>query len=179
MMAAMIASADENVSGVWPLNLNDLYDDADGAGLVNAFIAMFVLGADAKKNGGNAAAAYGHDYGTLYKSSTPAGTYYSEVWNASVAPGQRLRVAGVFHGTNSCGSPPSASNCGQVDYPRVNMYIFDGGSIASNSLSMTNNYNLVTAVNSSGSTKTYQIKLWLSSWSTVTLSYYSVAWVSQ
>jgi hypothetical protein len=179
MMAGMMASADENVSGVWPLNLNDLYDDADGAGLVNAFIAMFVLGADAKKNGGNAAVAFGHDYGTLYKSSIPAGTYYSEVWNASVAPGQRLRVAGVFHASNSCGSPPSGTNCGQADYPRVNMYIFDGGSIASNSLSMTNNYNLVTAVNSSGSTKTYQIKLWLSSWSTVTLSYYSVAWVSQ
>ena len=79
--------------------------------------------------------------------------------------------------TNSCGNPPDDHNCSTGNYPWVNTHIFDGGSVASNSLNAANNYNIVWAKNTSASTKTYSIKLWLSNWNSVSSAYYAVAWV--
>jgi hypothetical protein len=97
MQVGLMASANENIdeaySGVWPPSLSDNVDDKDGAGLVHAWLSAIVLSSGAKQNGGNPAIHYGHDYGSVYASSTPAGTLYPEEYTVSVPPACRRPYA--------------------------------------------------------------------------------------
>lgn len=180
MMAGTLVTADQNVSGIWPLQLTDGLDDSDGAGLINALGMLFVMAGSSKSYGGNAAVAYGHDYDTVSESANPAGTYYSEVYNASVANNQTLRAAVVELGAEYCGGvgTPSGSDCTATSYPDAALYIYSGTTMVGASINSYTNYQLASVTNTSGSTQTYQIKIFYSMWPGTTnpSAYQAIAW---
>jgi len=183
LLSGIMTGADENIDeafgGTWPLNLGDSIDDSDGAGLVNAFNTMVILGSSAKVNGGNAAATWGHDYQTITKAGSPAG-WYSEVWNASVPNNQTLRTTSVMMSTTTCGSPPSETNCSTYAFPPHEIWVYDGGTVVASSTNGYGNYEYAFKKNTSGVTKTYAIKIFITTWPTgVTSSYHAISFVSQ
>jgi hypothetical protein len=169
-------NSDGNADGAaWPLNLGDAVDDQDGAGLVNAFVTALALASGAKKNGGNAASATGHDYG--YISSPPVG-FYAETWNASVAPGATLRAASVLFSRPTCGSQPSETNCTSNPYPLYALYIHEGSTLRAISYNTNQNYQFASTKNTSALAKNYTIRLYITSWAGLPLTTFGVAWSS-
>ncbi len=181
LLAGLLASANENTdeaqNGTWPLNVTDLIDDHDGAGLVNAWGAGIVLDGSSKKNGGNVASQFGHDYGSMHPLNTPASTDYFEVWNASVPAGATLRGAAVLVAKPSCASPPKWGNCSTSTYPNFFLRIYEGGVLRSTSWNANQNYQLAFLKNTSGSTKTYTFKIHIVGWGGITgWNAYAMAW---
>jgi hypothetical protein len=182
IMSAILAGADENVDeaygGQWPLELETGFDDKDGAGLVNAFVSAIVIDPARKVNGGNSAIQWGHDYGTMYASSTPAGTFYSEVYSVSVPAGATLRVVTVLTTTVTCGAPPSGSNCTSAAVPKPWLHVYDGGVQVAACTQTEQNYAITSEQNLSGSPKTYTVKIKPQSWSGASQAHFAIGWAS-
>ncbi len=180
-IAGLMASADDDTDGTW-LNLHDMVDDSDGAGLVNAYLAGVALTPWAKFDGGNTPAATGHDYGTIDSTTTPVQSYYGETWNATVAPGEVLRVALVMFSQPACPSTPgwSVSPCSGNDapFPKVALVVWDGSTIVRMSFSVSNNYQYATWQNTTQSTKTYSINYMVYNWSGLGSTTWGIAWAS-
>ena len=186
--AGLLASANRNadvaLGGAWPLALNDYFDDFDGAGEVNAFAALAVLQSSSKKDGNQQESTVGHDYGTMTSTNPPQGTYYSEVWNASVNGGDTLRVVAHLQATAQCGTDPDSqyrcddAGTGDSKFPLYFLYIFDGQTIAGQSFSSENNYQIASVINGGGSPKTFQIKLYISHWKGISSTPWGLAWAA-
>ncbi|MCL4752169.1 MAG: S8/S53 family peptidase [Myxococcales bacterium] len=170
VIPGLLASADEDVDGT-PLSLHDGIDDSDGAGLLNAALAAGVLGASSKRDGNNPASVQGHDYGSIWESTTPTYTAYSEKWNASVAPGKVLRAAALFQSRPTCPASPGCSSpggfngctasqvCSANPFVIFSLMVYDGTTLVAASNSTSNNYQFLRVTNGSGSTKTHNIRL--------------------
>lgn len=180
MMVTLLASADQNVDGVWPLNLGDTVDDTDGVGLVNALEALCVIQPSAKVNGGNVAAGCGHDYGTITQSAYPNGTYYGETYNASVPAGQRLRVASALLSSPTCPATPGidpGDACTSSQIPVYSLMIFDGATQVGGSTNPSQAWQYGTIKNTGATTKTYTIKMFFWSWPSANWSsYMALGW---
>jgi hypothetical protein len=180
MQVGLMASANENIdeaySGVWPPSLSDNVDDKDGAGLVHAWLSAIVLSSGAKQNGGNPAIHYGHDYGSVYASSTPAGTLYPEEYTVSVPPGTTLRVYSTTFNQLVCTSPDSGS-CGVGALVLHSLRLYSGGSQVAVSAATNTNYQVVGAYNWTGSTQTYTVRMRSEYWPTgVSSTTWAIAW---
>ncbi len=183
VMAGLMATADENtdenLGNAWPLSLHDAVDDSDGAGLANGFWAAFALAGNAKRNGGDPAASLGHDFGHIYPTTTPAQSFYSETWNASVASGARLRATSVLLTAPTCPNPLSWDTCTGTTYPLYFLAIYDSvGTLVSLSMNTNNNYQVVNVLNSSGQTANYTLRIYLANWSGLNIVEYGLAWTS-
>lgn len=173
MVPAIMASADEDTDDV-VLSLDDGIDDRDGAGLISGYRAPDVV--LAKVNGGNSPTQTGHDYGTMYASSTPAWTLYSEQYNARVYNGWKLRTAAFLQTRPTCPQNPGSWSCGPNPYPVFWLLVYDGTTLVGWSLNANNNYKYVALTNTSGSQKDYVIKLYLVGWNGLPATTFGVAW---
>ncbi|MCL4751372.1 MAG: S8/S53 family peptidase, partial [Myxococcales bacterium] len=177
MVPGLMASANEDTDNT-VLSLHDGIDDRDGAGLINATEAFFVLQASAKMNGGNSAVPDGHDYGTLLASTTPVYTYYSEQYNARVAAGYELRVAAFMQTRPTCSSSQNSNSCSANPYPSFLLLVYDGGTYVKGSSNANNNYQYVAFVNGSGVQKDYTIKVMMLDWAGLSGTTFGIAWSS-
>ncbi|MBI3201128.1 MAG: hypothetical protein HYZ29_06250 [Myxococcales bacterium] len=193
VVPGLMVSANEDVDGV-SLNLHDDWDDRDGAGLLNASWAYLTLGTARKMNGGNSPEPRGHDYGGIAPSQTPPGTSYGEVWSARIDSGRTLRVAALLQSRPNCPSNPgcseqfeggvvggcSATNiCSANPYVIFSLEIWEGSTLHTLSFNAFTSYQFASWQNTSGSTKTYQIKI--TPWSYGGLSYttWGMAWFEE
>ena len=177
MVPGLLVSANEDVDGV-VLNLDDSVDDRDGAGLVNALQAWAVLQSSSKVDGGNVAAQLGHDYGSITSSSTPAQTYYSEVYNAQVPAGGQLRVASLLQARPTCPQNPGSFDCSADPYPLHALILYDGALLAGYSVGSGSNYQYIAKTNTSGATKTYTVRIYLADWGGLSATTWGLAWSS-
>ncbi len=185
VVPGLMATADEDVDGV-QLDLLDNWDDRDGAGLLNAHAAYLTLAASSKVNGGNPPSSRGHDYGTISPGTTPAGTPYTEVWNAVVGSGHALRVAALLQSRPNCPSNPgcnepvggcgAASICSANPYVIFTLEIWDGSTFVALSVNSNTSYQFVRYLNTSGVTKTYQIKITPHNYGGLATTTWGVAW---
>ncbi|MBX3127547.1 MAG: S8 family serine peptidase [Polyangiaceae bacterium] len=184
LIPGLMVSADENVDddlgGVWPMNLHDGRDDHDGAGVVNAVGAYWVLRPAAKMNGGNTAVPYGHDFGGVTSAGLPQGQWYGEIWNASVPAGATLRVGLMLMAKATCGSPATQTNCNPQTHPFAWLAFTRNGSSVSGSANAYNNIQFAGYKNTSGATETIQIKFMVLDWNGITSpTYWGIAWTAQ
>ena len=143
----LMATATESVDG-GPLNLGDAIDDADGAGEVSVSDALVLADGSKKVDGGNAAAWAGHDYGTISSTSTPAGSWYSEVYTARSSSWHRLRVVLSWDATATCTNPSDPNNVlcsGQTLDGDFDLYVYrkSDGYLMASSVSSDNSYEFV------------------------------------
>jgi hypothetical protein len=176
-MAGAKGNVDQAYGGVPWLNLHDTVDDMDGAGLIEAWATFQILRPENKRDGGNTAAEFGHDYGYMSASSTPAGTWYSEVWNAYVPNNKRLRVVSMMSAWPACGSPPDETNCGSTAMPWHWLQVRDGSTTVASSFNSSNNYQYASRLNNSGAAKTYTIRISPSSWAGIGSTYFAIGWI--
>jgi hypothetical protein len=182
IVPTLMVSADENVdddvSGVWPLNLHDNFDDYDGAGVVNAFGAFLVATPSSKRDSGNPASSYGHDYGSVNSVSNPAGAYYPEVYTASVAPGETLRAAVMLTATPTCGTPATETNCSTIHMPWGALLLFPQAPGEPISINFYNSVQFASWKNTFTSTIPVTIRFAVVSWSALTSAYWGLAWTT-
>jgi hypothetical protein len=187
VIPGLMAAADEDVDGT-PFSLSDGIDDADGAGLINAAISAAVLGSSAKRNGGGSAEISGHDYGNIYESTTPTYTTYSETYNAWVDNGMVLRVAVFMQSRPTCPATPgctspngfagctSSSACSANPFVLFSLAVYDGNQIVAASTNSSTNYQFVRVPNTSGSAKSYNIRIIPLSYSGLPGTTWGIAW---
>jgi hypothetical protein len=112
MFAILMASAEQNVDGVFPLSLSDTIDDKDGAGAVNARIALQIA---LPQLIGPALFTRGFRFGTLRPSAPQVGPF-----TAVVQPGRRLRLAAMMSTSVEC----EGSDCTPRVFPRFEIVAF-------------------------------------------------------
>ncbi len=193
VVPGLMVSANEDVDGV-ALNLHDDWDDRDGAGLLNAGSAYLTLNTSRKMNGGNSPEPRGHDYGGIAPSQTPAGTPYSEVWNARIDNGRTLRVAALLQSRPNCPSNPgcneqyeggviggcSATNiCSANPYVIFSLEIWEGSTLHTLSFNASTSYQFASWQNTSGSTRTYQIRVTPLNYGGLTYTTWGMAWFEE
>jgi hypothetical protein len=172
-----MVTATENVDGV-PLNLSDGTDDTDGAGEVSVSDALLVGDASKKVDGGYAAASMGHDYGTMSSTSTPAGTWYSEVYTARSTSWNRLRVVLSWDASTTCtnpGTPGLVSCSGQTLDGDLDLYVYrkSDGALVATSTSSNNSYEFLEFDVTPN--VEYEIKIRAYSWNAAS-TYFGLAW---
>ncbi|MBE7483047.1 MAG: hypothetical protein HS104_24115 [Polyangiaceae bacterium] len=173
MVPIIMAGADEDTDNTL-LSLEDGVDDRDGAGLVNAYRSTDV--ATAKLDGGNSPSFYGHDYGTIYASSTPEWAFYSEQYKARALNGWQLRVAAFFQTRPTCPASPGSWSCTANPYPLFWLLVYDGSTLVGWSFNGNNNYKYTAFTNTSGVQRDYTIKLYVVAWNGLPATTFGVAW---
>lgn len=178
-MVGANTNVDGTYGGVWPLNVADQWDDLDGAGLVNGWATLFAL-SGSPKVGGDTVASYGWGDFAVNTSNWPAGTYYSKIFNAQAANGETLRAMALLVAVPACGSPPSIETCvGVTESPIVTLYILNSsGTVVGSSVVVPSNYQFAYVKNTTGSTQSYTIKVYMNSWDNVSGTYMGLAWLS-
>lgn len=157
------------------LILTDGVDDRDGAGEVNALVAL--VPAANKLDGGNSPSLAGWDAGTIAQATTPVGSYYSEIYSAShFANGGRLRVVLSWGATASCTNQSNPSSCSStVNDADLDLVVIDhAGGTPVFSSSRIDNYEIVELPTTSG--HTYDIRIQAHSW-TATSTRFGIAWL--
>jgi len=147
------------------LSLTDGIDDADGTGEVSAFASFFPAGN--KVNGGNSSAIAGWDAGYISQSTTPAGTYYGEVYSAShIANGGKLRVVLTWDSTATCTNPGTVyADCtGDSMDADLDLLVYDhtNNNLEAWSYSSSDNMEFVQFSTVAG--RTYDIKIYAYQW---------------
>lgn len=179
VLAILMAGADENVSGVWPVNLEDGVDDEDGAGAVNAEYSQLI--AKDLVHGGAAPARSAFDVHTVLASAYPVGSTYAEEWVAYAAPGDTLRAVSVMGAQLSC-TEGDADSCSSKSWPRHTLTIWrrsgDIWIVADSSSSFDSNYQVAAATNDGTSTRNYYIKVTFENWDGLSSGGLAVAWSS-
>jgi hypothetical protein len=112
MSAILMASAEQNVDGVWPLSLSDNVDDRDGAGAVNARIALQIALPAVTAIG---LLARGFRFDSLSPSASQAGPFL-----VRVGAGARLRVAAMMSASVSC----EGNMCTPRSFPRFEIVAY-------------------------------------------------------
>jgi hypothetical protein len=172
-LALLMVGADVSTTAPTWLSLSDGVDDKDGAGLVNAQLSRRACD---KANGGQVAQVSAFDYGTFFESSTPAGSTYSEVWNARVQPHSALRVAMKLNAVNSCTSGDPES-CTVQNFPRTTLRIISGsGLVMASSANINSTYQYAVVSNFSGVAFDYGITVRIDSWDGLTFTDFGIAW---
>jgi hypothetical protein len=174
LFAILLAAPEQNVDGLWPLNFVDSVDDKDGVGAVNARFSQRML---SKVDGGWPAVSRAHDYGTITSSGTPAGSTYSEVWSAVVAPGQWLRVAAILFAKGTC-TIGSASSCGARDYPRFRLRGSLGATPKAESGNLNQNYQYFGWKNTGLAGATISLTITVDNWDGITSTPFAIAWTT-
>jgi hypothetical protein len=174
MRAILICSANENVHG-GVLDLDDGTDDRDGAGEANAAKALR-LGDNANKvNGGNSAVALGFDYGSMNSTDTPAGNWYSEVYNAkSNESNKRIRVVLTWAASATCSDATDKTTCTDnwLDAD-LDLYVYRNGQLIDGSYSYDNSFEFVEF--DAVADATYEIKIRVYSWTALSTKF-GLAW---
>ena len=175
MRSILMTSATENVDGV-RLDLLDAVDDRDGAGEVDAEVAVGLAAATCKVNGNNNPSELGHDYGTITAAGTPAGQFYSEQYRAlTSSQSKRIRVVLSWDGTANCTDSADSTTCGATSLDAdFDLEVFDGDGIQKGISNTTDNsYEFVEFEPDPDQTYTIKIKVW--SW-TATQTYFGLSW---
>ena len=178
VVPGVIVSSNRITWDYYWLNLHDSIDDLDGAGLVNAFDALLTLQPSAYVWDANPPARYGHANGSMNPSNTPEQTFYARSWNAQVPPNEVLRVSAMVPSQPTCPGYPPTGPCTGAPYPNIGLFVYEGPTLVRASLSAENNYQYVAMENTTGSTKTYNIKLIMFKWNGLSSSSFGVAWAS-
>ena len=138
---------------------------------MDAWDAALVMGTRATP--GNTAALFGYDYGGASAYFHPAGSYLSTTpYNATVLNGEYLRVAAVMLNHPTC----SGTNCTSDAYPYFLLEVRDGGGGYHYSVSFDNNYKYLVLHNTSGSTQTYQARIYMWDWQGLSTDTWGLAW---
>lgn len=176
LRAILMATATVSVDGV-TLSLRDAVDDRDGAGEVDISKANRTGGSLAKRNGGDTPSAYGHDYGTLTSSSTPAGTFYSEVYNLDLSTVQPTRVVLTWDGSGACTDVYDVTTCSSDTLDAdLDLFLYDpNGNNVAYSSSSNNSFEFIQFQPSTSGT--YTVKIQPYSW-TASSTYFGLAWFS-
>lgn len=159
----LMTSAGENVDSV-QFDLHDGVDDRDGAGEVDAEIALELTDSSRKVNGGNSAINLAHDFGTIYPADF-TNDIYSEIYYAkTTAPDMRLRVVLSWDGTADCTSSKDSSTCGATTLDAdLDLRVHDSlGVEVESSITVDNSYEFVEFAATANAT--YTIKITASSW---------------
>ena len=172
-----MVSADEDTDGT-VLSINDGVDDKDGAGLINAWEGLQVLDATSKVDGGNTPARAGHDFASLFSSSTPAQSFYSEAYVARVPNNTQLRAAFFVQTRPTCPTNPGSGSCSANPYPWIALLVYDGPTWVATAYNSNTNYSYLAFTNTSGVQKDYTLKLWIVSWNGLTSTTFGGAWSS-
>ena len=95
-------------------------------------------------------------------------------------PGDKLRVALHVQSRPACPSNPGgqAPACYHNTWPSFNLWVYDGPTLVGQSSAYWNATQFVTLHNLTGSTKTYTIKLSVTSWSSLSGTTYAVTWLA-
>jgi hypothetical protein len=175
MMASILVGPERNVHGAWPLSFHDAVDDQDGTGSLNSYLSA-VAGVN-RRTQGEAYSLWGHDRWIVPAYGFPAWTWIAENYNARASHGSWLRAAAVLSSSPACNS--SGQNCTGNPHPQFYLGIFDtSGNQLAYSWHGENNWQYVALKNTSGSTKNYKLKVFVSSWQGVSWSEFGIAWVS-
>lgn len=176
LRAILMATATVSVDGV-TLSLQDAVDDRDGAGEVDISKANRTGGSPAKRNGGDTASAYGHDYGTLTSSSTPAGTFYSEIYNLDLSTEQPTRVVLTWDGSGACTDVYDVTTCSSDTLDAdLDLFLYDAnGNNVAYSSSTNNSFEFIQFQPTTSGT--YTVKVQAYSW-TASSTYFGLAWFS-
>jgi hypothetical protein len=190
VVPGLLVSANEDIDGT-ALRLNDGYDDRDGAGLLNGYLAWDTLTSARKVNGGNPSTSRGHDYGNISASATPPQTVYSEVWNATVGPYGTLRVAALLQSRPNCPANPgcnessggtptggctAANICSANPYVHFSLQLHEFGYIRASSENSYTSYQFIRFVNERGYSRTFQVKLVPINYNGLSGTTWGVAW---
>lgn len=175
----LMASANRDTDTVW-LNLHDGVDDGDGAGLINGYEAALILAPGSKRDGGWSAVKHGHDYGYFAASSTPQQSFYGETWNISVGAAETLRVAALVVAHPTCPQNPGVvvSPCTASAFPTFALFLNEGTQTIAISGNTNNNYQFIKYTNTTGSTKTLNVRAWLAYWNGLSSTTFGLAWRS-
>lgn len=175
--AILMASALEDVHGVI-LNLGDSTDDRDGAGELDIGRAHEIAGNH--RNGGDAPAPNGYDFGTIDQTVTPAGSFWPEVYAARLQTGypSRLRAVVAWNHDPTCTNVDLYTwgcNLGDTLSADVDMYVYrrSTGAIVAISTTFYNNYEFIDIPVVPG--ETYDIKFRVWSWQS-SASFFGIAW---
>lgn len=171
VMAGLMASA-YNIDGP-ELDLADNVDDRDGAGLLDALAAVQTLAANAKRDGGNAPAQYGHDYEFVTPSSFPVGTWHPEIYYAYVPAGKTLKIASVMFAPALCSD--NTGPCPASPIPLHWLHVTAPGftKVVGNT---SQGYQFAAIKNTTGTDQTYTIRLIMTNWAGAHLSKRGLAW---
>lgn len=172
LFAVLLAGPEQDVVGGWPLSLSDSVDDKDGVGAVNAWGSAQI--AMKKVDGGNSAWPRGHDYGGINASYTPAGSTYSEAWNASVPAGRTLRVAAVLFAKGDCSG--DETTCGGRDFAHFRLRGLQGSTVRGQSANFNGNYQYFGWKNTGTSQVTIKIEIKIEDWDGLSGTTYGMAW---
>jgi hypothetical protein len=170
----LMTTATVSVDGV-TLNLNDAVDDRDGAGEIDVSLADRLGATTAKKNGGNTACDFGHDYGPIDSTSTPAGNDYSESYNIYTASaGQRTRVVLTWDGTGTCSSLTDATTCSSDSKDAdLEILLYQGTTLLSTSQSTRNSFEFLEFAPAANTN--YTVRIHAYSWN-ASSTYYGISW---
>ncbi len=171
VMAGLMATA-YNIDGP-ELDLADNVDDRDGAGLLDALAATLTLAANAKRDGGNTPAQYGHDYEFITSSSFPVGTWHPEIYSAYVPAGSTLKVASVMFAPAVCSD--NTGPCPASPIPLHWLHVSAPGftKVVGNT---SQGYQFAAIKNTTGTAQTYTIRLIMTNWAGAHLSKRGIAW---
>jgi hypothetical protein len=179
LIPAFLVGPEQDVAGIWPLNLHDGIDDVDGVGAVNARLTSNVLAN--RVTGGLPPAELGYDHGTINPSVVPANDYFPSSYKVYVPAGRTLRAAAVVLSRPTCGSVDS-QNCTANPYPRflLQARLDDDVSpgIVSVSDNLSQNYQYI-SVPPQSKAKTYELELYMRDWSGITSTFYGIAFTSE
>ncbi len=139
--------ADETVFD-GPLSLGDAIDDRDGAGELNIPKSLQIGAVAAKVDGGNVPGVIGHDYGTISQSTTPAHSFYNEVYHVKTPyTARRLRVVLNWDASVTCTDPGSSggSCVGATLDADLDIHIFNAstGHLVNFSATSVNSYEFI------------------------------------
>lgn len=182
LIPAFLVGPEQDVNGVWPLNLHDGIDDLDGVGAVNARLTSRAL--SKKVDGGQTPAELGFDHGWINQNIVPETSTFPEVYNVFVPAGRTLRAAAVILSRPTCGSPASTTNCTANPYPRFTLTawmevdFFPYALPVAMSDSLNQNYQYI-SIPPSTHDMTYKIAPYMRDWSGVTGTFYGIAFTSE
>lgn len=176
--AILMAGADEDVHG-GRLSLTDGVDDRDGAGLLNVDRSLQIAASRTPPwTPGNWPVQQGFNYGTIYASTTPAGTWFSSMWKVPhVMTGGRLRGVLTWNASSTCTNPhlDTFSCLASQLQANLNLYVYrdSDGSLVGSSTSVADNYEVVEFATAPG--EVYSIHIHVQSWSD-TFTFFGIAW---
>jgi hypothetical protein len=177
--AIVMATAWRNVDG-GRLVLTDAVDDRDGVGEVSAARAVKLADPANKKDGGNAPAQKGFDYGTMHfpdDFSLGRVRWYTERYSIYLPAFSALQAVLAWSATSTCSDYTQPGDCGSVSIDNnLDLYLDDGSNPVASSVSTGNAYEYIYYYNGSNSAKNLTLKVaWDGIYKTTT-AFFGIAW---
>jgi len=176
--AILLATASNDLYGTyWPDDFDSAYDQRDGAGEVDAYLAVGLSGS--QQPAGSAAATQGFDFGGLNFANDCAGSYCTQTYAIKTTNGlgsAPCRVVLVWDATASCTSASDATTCSSDHKDAdLDLYLFDNGNLIDVGASWDNTMEIIQFTPVVGHTYTAKIAVVSNAESQ---TFYGIAWMT-